>query len=78
MKPNTPEQTEAIKRFMKNRKRQLRTVNRSYPKFTEGMSTAKYVGMFYDKNGLGKVFDYFDRATLNTKPCAILNDEVET
>lgn len=72
MKTNTPEQTKAIKQFMANRKRQLNTVRRSYPKFVEGMSTARYIVLFYEQNGLGGVTNFFDVDRINTNPAAVL------
>lgn len=37
----------AIKRLMARRKRELRTVQRSFPKFTPGMTTHAYVQLYY-------------------------------
>lgn len=43
-------QDKAISKFMASRKRQLSTVKRNYPKFSQGMSTYDYVLAFQDLN----------------------------
>ena len=40
-----------IKAYMAKRKRELATVRRSFPKFTPGMSTARYIGAYQTANG---------------------------
>lgn len=37
----------AVKRWMTRRKRELHTVQRSFPKFTPGMTTQTYVQLYY-------------------------------
>ena len=40
-----------IKAYMSKRKRELNTVKRSFPKFTPGMSTARYIHAYQTVNG---------------------------
>ena len=44
-------QKSAISRFMAARKRYLQSVPRSFPKYTEGMSTADYINAYSMANG---------------------------
>lgn len=44
------QQTKSIRAFMAARKRTLTTVNRSYPKFQAGMTTAAYIRAFHAIN----------------------------
>lgn len=53
---SSTEQAAAIKRMMTNRKRELSTVHRKFPKFTPGVSAAVYAMLYYSENGLGNPF----------------------
>lgn len=61
MKTTNP-QSQAIKKFMAARKRELTTIKRAYPKEGEAMTTAQYVAAFMklnNHNGLQLLpFDY--------------------
>lgn len=49
MKTTNP-QSQAVKKFMAARKRELTTIKRAYPKGGETMTTAQYVAAFMKAN----------------------------
>ena len=77
-------QQKQIDKFMSNRKRELNTVKRSFPKFTEGMLTVAYVREFqrlnmsgYDRPEFLLRFDcenYFNPAMVLTGPEVIVEE----
>lgn len=79
-------QQKQIDKFMSNRKRELNTVKRAFPKFKEGMSTRDYVREFqrlnmsgYDTPQFLLRFDckyYFDPATILTGPEVIVEEQL--
>lgn len=46
MRTNTPEQKEAIRKLMANRRRELAYQSTSFPKFKPGMTTSEYLQLF--------------------------------
>ena len=79
-------QQKQIDKFMSNRKRELNTVKRAFPKFKEGMSTVMYVREFqrlnmsgYDTPEFLLRFDcknFFDPATVLTGPEVTLEEQL--
>ncbi len=65
MNIQSSEQTKAIRQFMAARRRMLTTIRRSYPNFTQGMTTANYIREFRRLNNGRTDFQLLDIALQN-------------